>query len=78
MHDAPLDELSTYISQRATRNSLSYRQYTMLKGRKTFLQEEKLFNEGSLEDLINAYKVNKNPKYKKRIMSLMKEQQENK
>ncbi len=78
LHDAPLDELSTYISQRATRNSLSYRQYTMLKGRKTFLQEEKLFNEGSLEDLINAYKVNKNPKYKKRIMSLMKEQQENK
>ena len=78
LHNAPLDELSTYISQRATRNSLSYRQYTMLKGRKTFLEEEKLFNEGSLEDLINAYKVNKNPKYKKRIMSLMKEQQENK
>ena len=78
LHDASLDELSTYISQRATRNSLSYRQYTMLKGRKTFLQEEKLFNEGSLEDLINAYKVNKNPKYKKRIMSLMKDTQENK
>ncbi len=78
LHDASLDELSTYISKRATRNALSYHQYTMLKGRKTLLQEEELFNEGSLEDLIAAYKVNKNPKYKKRIMTLMKDTQENK
>jgi len=78
LNDAFLDELSAYISQKAAKNSLSYQQYTMLKRRKTFLQEEKLFNEGSLEDLITAYKVNKNPKYKKRIMSLMKDTQENK
>lgn len=78
LKDASLDEVSTYISQKATRNSLSYHQYIMLKRRKTFLQKEKLFNEGSLEDLIAAYKVNKNPKYKKRIMTLMKDVQENK
>lgn len=78
LNDALLDELSAYISHRATKNTLSYQQYTMLKRRQTFLQEEKLFSEGSLEDLIAAYKVNKNPKYKKRIMSLMKDTQENK
>lgn len=77
LHDADLDELSTYLSQSDTRGSLSYRQYRLLKQRKTFLQEEKLFNEGSLEDLIAAYKKNKNPKYKERIMLLIKEKQEN-
>ncbi len=50
----------------------------MLKRRETSLTEEKLFNQGSLEELIAAYKVNKNPKYKKRIMKLMKETQKNK
>jgi len=78
LEDASLDELSAYISQRATRNALSYHQYTILKGRKTLLQEEKLLHEGSLEDLIAAYKVNKNPKYKKRIMTLIKDTQESK
>lgn len=73
--EAPLNELSTYISKYTTKNTLSYSQYSALKQRKALLQEEKLFNEGSLEELISAYKVNKNPKYKERIMLLMKEQQ---
>ncbi|GIU01059.1 hypothetical protein TSL6_15650 [Sulfurovum sp. TSL6] len=77
LNEASLDALSAYIVQKDTRASLTYRQYKMLKRRKKSLQEEKLFNEGSLEDLIAAYKINKNPKYKKRIMSLMKDQQEN-
>ena len=76
LHQASLDELSTYIANKATKNSLSYNQYNMLRDRKSSLQEEKLFKEGSLEELIAAYKVNKNPKYKKRIMSLMKAKQE--
>ncbi len=78
LKDASLDALSAYLAQKDTRASLSYHQYTMLKRRKTSLQEEKLFNEGSLEDLIDAYKRNKNPKYKKRILSLIKDKQENK
>ncbi len=77
LKEASLDELLTYISQSATRNTLSNRQYTMLKRREKSLTEEELFNEGSLEELIAAYKVNKNPKYKKRIMTLMKDTQEN-
>ncbi|MCW8821127.1 MAG: hypothetical protein OQK45_02785 [Sulfurovum sp.] len=76
LHDASLEELSTYLSQKTTRNSLSYLQYKMLKRRKTVLKEEKLFNEGSLEDLISSYKINKSPKYKERIMILLKEAQE--
>ena len=78
LNDASFEELSAYISHKDTKKSLSYQEYTMLKGRKTYLQEEKLLNEGSLEDLIAAYKINKNPKYKNRIISIMKEQQENK
>ncbi len=78
LEEASLDELLTYIAQSATRSTLSNRQYTMLKRREKSLTEEELFNEGSLEELIAAYKVNKNPKYKKRIMLLMKETQKNK
>ena len=78
LKDADLDALSAYLSQKETRSSLSARQYKGLKKRKKFLQEEKLFNEGSLEDLIAAYKKNKNPKYKERILLLIKEEQENK
>ena len=76
LHQASLDELSAYIANKATQNSLSYNQYNMLQRRKIVLKEEKLFKEGSLEELIAAYKVNKNPKYKARIMSLMKTKQE--
>ncbi len=76
LHQASLEELSAYIANSATKNSLSSDQYDTLRHRKSLLQEEKLFNEGSLEELIAAYKINKNPKYKKRIMSLMKMKQE--
>ncbi len=77
LKEASLDELLAYMSQRHTRNVLSYHQYTMLKRRKKLLTKEKLFNEGSLEELISAYKINKDPKYKKRILTLMKNTQEN-
>ncbi len=77
LYDADLDTLSAYLSQKETRSSLSTRQYRLLKKRKKSLQEEKLFNEGSLEDLIAAYKKNKDPKYKERILLLIKEKQEN-
>ncbi|EIF50671.1 hypothetical protein [Sulfurovum sp. AR] len=64
LKEADQDALTAYLSQKETRDSLSSRQYRLLKKRKKFLQEEKLFNEGSLEDLIAAYKKNKNPNTK--------------
>lgn len=76
LKSASLEELSAYISHQATRNSLSYARYNRLTKRKKVLQEEKLLNEGNLEELIAAYKTNKNPKYKTRIMKLIKEKQE--
>jgi hypothetical protein len=78
LQEAPINELSSYISKNTTRNSLSYSHYRTLKQRKAVLQEEKLLSEGSLEELISAYKVNKSPKYKNRIMLLMKEKQKQK
>jgi len=35
-----------------------------------------MLKDGSLEELISSYKTNKNPKYKKRILELMKEAQQ--
>jgi len=76
LYQSSLAELSSYISNKTTKNALTYNQYTALTYRIKVLKEEKLFNEGSLEELIAAYKINKNPKYKKRIMLLMKEKQD--
>lgn len=75
LEEASLNEIHTYIAQSATKNTLTNRRYTMLKRRETVLKEEQLFNQGSLEELIAAYKLNKDPKYKKRIMTLMKDKQ---
>ena len=65
-----LDQLSSCVSKNSENNTLSCIKYKKL-------QEEKLLREGTLEELISAYKVNKNIKYKKRIMSLMKAKQKN-
>ncbi len=72
---APYDELDSYLAESTTKSTLSFNQYAQLKQRHTILKEEKLLNEGSLEELISTYKVNKKPSYKKRILELMKEVQ---
>jgi len=72
LKSASLRELRKYIT---TKNSLSHVQQSKLKKRKKELEEQKLLENGSLEDIIAAYKTNKNPKYKNRIMTLMKKKQ---
>ena len=72
---ASYDELDSYLIQSTTKESLSFNQFTQLKQRHATLKEEKLLHEGSLEELISAYKVTKKPSYKKRILELMKEVQ---
>ncbi|PTB83644.1 hypothetical protein C9926_01805, partial [Sulfurovum lithotrophicum] len=74
--EASYHELDTYLTKKETRDTLSFNQYTQLKQRHSMLHEEKILKEGSLEELISLYKTNKNPKYKKRILELMKEAQE--
>jgi len=75
MYDASYYELQNYLSTSDAKSALSYNQYNALKMRYTKLKEEKLLREGSLEELIAAYKKNKNPKYKAKIMARMKELQ---
>jgi hypothetical protein len=72
---ASLAELSTFMEEENTQNALSYTQYRKLKYRLKILKEEKLLSEGSLEELISAYKINHNPRFKERILTLVKEVQ---
>jgi len=74
--EASYHELDTYLSKKETRDALSFNQYTQLKQRHSKLHEEQVLNQGSLEELISLYKTNKNPKYKNRILELMKKAQE--
>jgi hypothetical protein len=53
-------------------------QYRTLKRREAFLKDENTLRNGSLEKLIVAYKHNRNPRFKRRIMQLMKEEQKKK
>lgn len=76
LHFASLYELSNYLDDPENRYALSQDQYRRLKRRLDYLQEENLLQEGSLENLIAAYKQNRNPRFKQRIMELMKKKQE--
>ena len=75
LYRAPVNELERYLEKSKTKASLSQAEYQVLKKHLSAMQEKELLSEGTLEELISAYKVNKEPKYKKRIMTLMKETQ---
>ena len=72
LYQASLYELSNYLDDPQSRRDLSYGRYRTLKHRLAKLKEEQLLQEGSLETLIAAYKKNKNPKFKQRILELLK------
>ena len=72
---ASYNELNTYLSRGGAIDHLTYNQYNKLKEK---LKEEKLLQDGSLEEVIAAYKKNKDPRYKTRSLLLMKKAQENK
>ena len=74
--EASYHELETYLNDSKAKDSLTFNQYTQLTQRYTALKDEKMLKDGSLEELISSYKTNKNPKYKKRILELMKEAQQ--
>lgn len=73
LEKASYTELDTYLSEQGTRDDLTYNQYNALKEK---LKEEKLLQEGSLEEVIAAYKKNRDPRYKARSLLLMKKAQE--
>ncbi len=78
LSDASYYELNNYLSTSEARSTLSYNQYNTLEKRSRQLYEKKLLESGSLEELITAYKKNKNPQYKAKIMSRIKEIQQKK
>jgi len=76
LNNASLSALHTYLSKYTTKKSLSASKYSALRLREKSMEEKKLLKTGTLEELIAAYKRNKNPKFKQRILSLMKEKQQ--
>lgn len=72
---ASYDELDSYLAESTTKENLSFNQFRQLEQRHAALKEEKILQQGSLEELISAYKVTKKPSYKKRILEQMKEVQ---
>jgi hypothetical protein len=72
LHTASFYELQNYLSTSSARNQLTYQQYNTLKAHYNYMKEEKLLREGSLEELIAAYKKNNDPKYKAKILTRIK------
>ena len=66
-------ELNNFLFTSKAKSVLSYTQYHTLKRKHSQLQEEDLLQNGSLEELITAYKKNQNQKYKSKIMQRIKE-----
>ena len=78
LKNASYYELNNFLSTSEAKNTLSTTQYNNLKTRNSHLQEKNLLQNGSLEELITAYKKNKNPRYKSKIMQRIKKIQQNK
>jgi len=76
LHRAPISELKTYLNNPRNTRQLTDGEYILLKYRLDAMQQEALLESGSIEALIKAYKTNKDPRFKKRILDLMKEKQE--
>ena len=72
LKNASYYELNNYLSTSEAKSALSYAQYNTLKNRNSQLQEKDLLENGSLEELITAYKKNENPRYKSKIMQRIK------
>jgi hypothetical protein len=75
LNEANYEELTQYLASSKAKKTLSYAQYSALQKRYNVLKEKRLLEKGSLEELITAYKKNKNPKYKAKIMQRIKQLQ---
>jgi hypothetical protein len=77
LHHASIEKLENYLNDPETKTTLSYGQYTLLTHRLSSLKKQRLLEEGSLETLIAAYKKNKDPEFKKHILTRIKQLQKN-
>ena len=76
LYFAPTNELESYIAQVQENNTLDTKKIRALEARLWELQRKRLLEEGSLDELIKTYKQHKDQDIKKRIMELLREQQE--
>jgi len=76
LNKASEPELRNYLSKETSKKSLSASKYLALQQRKKRMEEKRLLKEGTLDELISAYKRNKKSEFKQRILSLMKEKQQ--
>ncbi len=75
LKNASYYELNNYLSTSEVKSTLTYSQHYSLQKRFHNMKEEHLLQNGTLEELIAAYKKNKNPKYKEKILAQMKDLQ---
>jgi len=77
LKNASYYELNNFLSTAEAKNTLTPAQYNNLIAKNNRLKEKNLLENGSLEELITAYKKDKSPKYKAKIMQRIKEIQQN-
>ena len=75
LHSASLPELRHYLDSGKAAEDLPLEKYTLLRERRKGMEEDALIQYGSLKELIAAYDKTKNPRFKARILELMKEQE---
>jgi len=73
LHQASVSELSDYLQTDRSKKELTDGERSLLEHRLETFRKKKLLEEGSLETLIEEYKVNKDPEFKKHILSRIKE-----
>ena len=75
LHSASLPELRHYLDSGKAAEDLPLEKYTLLRERRKGMEEDALLQYGTLKELINAYEKNKDPRFKRRILELMKEKE---
>jgi len=75
LHSASLPELRHYLDSGKAAEDLPLEKYILLRERRKGMEEDALLQYGTLKELINAYEKNKDPRFKRRILELMKEKE---
>ena len=73
LKQAPIDELEEYLDTTQSHSELTRGERSLLEHRLEKMKKEKLIAEAPLERLIEAYKRNQDPAFKKHILARIKE-----
>jgi len=76
LHQASFSELSAYLQMDKSKKELTLAERSLLEHRLEDMERKKLLEEASLETLIETYRRNPDPEFKKHILSRIKELRE--